>query len=171
MSRRNREKRAAKHKNRRRTPPKQEHAGFDAGPDRAALLESLVVALSAAASCPADYLPRRAAELLGEYRGFARELDVQARSRSFRQSFLVAYAQRIGERLDSASASVTAEVKRGGRLLPVLAANSRATEELTERLFPSTVPRSVAVSSGAGWGAGRVAADIAVLDTRDSIGG
>lgn len=95
----------------------------------------------------------------------------QARSRSFRHSFLVAYAQRIGERLDSASASVTAEAKHDGRLLPVLAANSRATEELTERLFPSTVPRSVAVSNGAGWGAGRAAANMAVLDTRDSIAG
>lgn len=95
----------------------------------------------------------------------------QARSRSFRHSFLVAYAQRIGERLDSASESVTAEVKRDGRLLPVLAANSRATEELTERLFPSTVPRAVAVSNGAGWGAGRAAANMAVLDTRDSIAG
>jgi hypothetical protein len=95
----------------------------------------------------------------------------QARSRSFRQSFLVAYAQRIGERLDSASASVTAEAKRDGRLLPVLAANSQTTDDLTERLFPSTVPRSVAVSNGAGWGAGRAAADMAVLDTRDSIAG
>ncbi|MEZ0364875.1 DUF2786 domain-containing protein [Mycobacterium sp. pUA109] len=94
-----------------------------------------------------------------------------ARSRSFRQSFLVAYAQRIGERLDDASASVTAEVKRDARLLPVLAANSRATDELTGRLFPSTVPRSVTVSNGAGWGAGRAAADMAVLDTRGSIAG
>jgi hypothetical protein len=95
----------------------------------------------------------------------------QARSRSFRHSFLVAYAQRIGERLDSASASVTAEVERDGRLLPVLAASSRATEEFTERLFPSTLPRSVAVSNGAGWGAGRAAANMAVLDIRDSIAG
>ncbi|WP_428340060.1 DUF2786 domain-containing protein [Mycobacterium sp.] len=100
-----------------------------------------------------------------------RDGSALARSRSFRQSFLVAYAQRIGERLDSASASVTAEVKCDGRLLPVLAANSRATEELTERLFPSTVPRSVTVSNGAGWGAGRAAANMAVLDTRDSIAG
>lgn len=97
--------------------------------------------------------------------------SASARSRSFRQSFLVAYAQRIGERLDSASAAVTAEVKRDGRLLPVLAANSRAAEELTNHLFPSTVPRSVAVSNGAGWGAGRAAAEMAVLDTRDSIAG
>jgi hypothetical protein len=97
--------------------------------------------------------------------------SAEARSRTFRQSFLVAYAQRIGERLDGASASVTAEVKRDRRLLPVLAANNRAAEELTHRLFPSTVPRSVSVSNGAGWGAGRAAADMAVLDTRDSIAG
>ncbi len=95
----------------------------------------------------------------------------RARSRSFRHSFLVAYAQRIGERLDSASASVTAAARRDGRLLPVLAANSRATEELTECLFPSTVPRSVPVSNGAGWGAGRAAAEMAVLDAREAIAG
>jgi len=97
--------------------------------------------------------------------------SAQARSRAFRHSFLVAYAQRIGERLDGASASVTEEVSRDGRLLPVLAASSRVAEELTHRLFPSTVSRSVAVSNGAGWGAGRAAANMAVLDTRDSIAG
>jgi hypothetical protein len=97
--------------------------------------------------------------------------NTHTRSRSFRQSFLVAYAQRIGERLDSASASVTAEVKQDGRLLPVLAANSRAADELTDRLFPLTTPRSVSVSDAAGWGAGRAAADMAVLDTRDAIAG
>jgi hypothetical protein len=95
----------------------------------------------------------------------------QERSRTFRQSFLVAYAQRIGERLDGASASVAAEVTRDARLLPVLAANSRAADELTDRLFPSTVPRSIAVSNGAGWVAGRAAANMAVLDARDSIAG
>jgi hypothetical protein len=97
--------------------------------------------------------------------------SVQARSRAYRHSFLVAYAQRIGERLDGASASVTAEVKRDGRLLPVLAANSLAAEELTYRLFPSTVSRSVPVSNSAGWGAGRAAANMAALDTHDSIAG
>lgn len=95
----------------------------------------------------------------------------EERSRTYRQSFLVAYAQRIGERLDAASASVTAEVERDGRLLPVLTATSRAAEELTHRLFPSTVPREMTVSNGAGWGAGRAAANMAVLDTRDSIAG
>lgn len=80
-------------------------------------------------------------------------------------------AQRIGERLDSASASVTAEVERDGRLLPVLAANTLATDELADRLLPPTVPRSVAVSDGAGWGAGCAAADLAVLDFRGAMAG
>jgi Protein of unknown function (DUF2786) len=93
------------------------------------------------------------------------------RTRSFRQSFLVAYAQRIGERLEAASASVTAEVAWDGRLLPVLAANSRAADELTDRLFPLTTARSVSASDAAGLVAGRVAADMAVLDMRDAIAG
>lgn len=93
------------------------------------------------------------------------------RSRSFRHSFLLAYAHRIGERLDSANASVTAEVKKDGRLLPVLAATSRAADELTDRLFPWTTPRAVSASDVAGWGAGRAAADMAVLDARDAIAG
>lgn len=95
----------------------------------------------------------------------------QTRTRSFRHSFLIAYAQRIGERLDTTSASVTEEIKQDARLLPVLAASSRATDELVDRMFPSMTARSVAISNGAGWGAGRAAADMAVLDVRASIAG
>jgi Protein of unknown function (DUF2786) len=93
------------------------------------------------------------------------------RSRSFRLSFLVAYAQRIGERLDSASASVAADAKQDRRLLPALAANSQTADELTARLFSEMTPRSVAASDVAGWGAGRAAADLAVLDMREAIAG
>jgi hypothetical protein len=92
------------------------------------------------------------------------------RTRSFRQSFLLAYAIRIGERLDTTNAKVAAEVD-DSRLLPVLAARSRAADDLTDRLFPSTVRRGISVSNKAGWGAGRVAADLALLDVRDSIAG
>jgi hypothetical protein len=94
----------------------------------------------------------------------------QARTRSFRQSFLVAYATRIGERLDTTNAAVTAEVA-DSRLLPVLAAHSRAADELTDRLFPAMVHRPISVSNRAGWGAGRAAADLALLDVRDSLAG
>lgn len=92
------------------------------------------------------------------------------RTRSFRQSFLVAYATRIGERLDTTNASVTAEVENR-RLLPVLAAHSRAADELTNRLFPSMVHRRISASNGAGWGAGRAAADLALLDVHGKIAG
>jgi hypothetical protein len=94
----------------------------------------------------------------------------QTRTRSFRQSFLVAYATRIGERLDATNASVTAEVN-DSRLLPVLAARSRAADELIKRLFPSMVNRQVSVSDGAGWVAGRAAAELALLDVRRPIAG
>jgi hypothetical protein len=76
------------------------------------------------------------------------------RTKSFRQSFLIAYATRIGERLDTTNASVTAQVE-DSRLLPVLAAANRAADELTDRLFPGVVHRRVSVSNGAGWSAGR----------------
>jgi len=94
-----------------------------------------------------------------------------SRTRSFRQSFLVSYATRIGERLDTASAAGTAEVREDSRLLPVLAARSRAAEDLTDRLFPEMVQRSVSVSNADGWGAGRAAADLALFDVHGSIAG
>jgi hypothetical protein len=95
----------------------------------------------------------------------------QSRTRSFRQSFLLAYATRIGERLDDTRASVTTAAEHDARLLPALAAGNRAADELTNRLFPSITHRPLAVSNGAGWVAGRAAADLAHLDVRDEIAG
>lgn len=104
-----------------------------------------------------------------------------SRTRSFRQSFLVAYASRIGERLSAATSTATAEVDAeigtraevaaDSRLLPVLAARSQAVDELIERLFPTVVQRGVSVSNHAGWSAGRAAADLAQLGVRGSIAG
>lgn len=99
-----------------------------------------------------------------------RSSDGRARTRSFRQSFLLSYAERIGERLSATSTTVATEVNRG-TLLPVLAARSQATEDLTNRLFPATVPRMMSPSNGAGWSAGRIAADLAQLDVRRRIAG
>ncbi|AKS35865.1 DUF2786 domain-containing protein [Mycolicibacterium goodii] len=93
-----------------------------------------------------------------------------ARTRSFRQSFLLAYAARIGERLTATSATVATGMDRDA-LLPVLAARSQATDDLTERLFPRAVPREMSISSGAGWSAGRTAADLALLDVHRPIAG
>jgi hypothetical protein len=94
-----------------------------------------------------------------------------SRTRSFRQSFLISYATRVGERLDAARSTATAELTEDSRLLPVLAARSRATDELTDRLFPAMVQRGVSVSNHAGWAAGRAAADQARFDVRRSVAG
>ncbi len=91
----------------------------------------------------------------------------------------MAYATRIGERLDTASAAMTAEVaaeattevRQDSRLLPVPAARSRAADELTDRLFPAMTQRSLSATDAAGFRAGRAAADLALSDVHGSIAG
>lgn len=94
----------------------------------------------------------------------------QARTRSFRHSFLVSYALRIGERLTAASSTAAADVDHD-KLLPVLAARNQATDDLADRLFPAAVARAVSASNIAGLAAGRGAADLAQLDVRRPIAG
>lgn len=82
----------------------------------------------------------------------------EARSASFRKSFLLSYAHRIGERLRTAS-----EVPDDDRLLPVLAERKKAVEEYFGAMFTRTVAKTTPVRSAAGWDAGRSAADRANL--------
>jgi hypothetical protein len=93
------------------------------------------------------------------------------RIKSFRLSFLIAYAARIGERLSAASSSATAELQRDDRLLPVIAAQSRAADETFMRLFPATAASALVAYDAVGSSAGRAAADTALLDIHDSIAG
>ncbi|MGH3794823.1 MAG: DUF2786 domain-containing protein [Pseudonocardiaceae bacterium] len=93
----------------------------------------------------------------------------QSRTRSFRQSFLVAYATRIRERLTTARDVGAAAVSDPARLLPVLAARERVVDELLESMFPGSVSRSFSVGNAAGWHAGRAAADLAVLETSRAV--
>jgi hypothetical protein len=86
----------------------------------------------------------------------------QDRKRSFRQSFLVAYASRIGERLRGANAHVSGELP-GAELVPALAALAERVARTREGLFPRTTTTSVAVSNGSGWAAGLAAADSATF--------
>lgn len=81
-----------------------------------------------------------------------------SRTRSFRQSFLVSYALRIGERLEKAGARAHDPVE-DERLLPVLAERSQVVEETFEKMFSNLVEKSATVTNGAGWDAGRAAAD------------
>ena len=84
------------------------------------------------------------------------------RSRTYRQSFLLAYATRIGQRL-RAAAEESDDHTADDRLLPVLADREKAVSELFEELHPSTVKKSYTVGSAAGWEAGTAAADQADL--------
>jgi hypothetical protein len=83
------------------------------------------------------------------------------RSASFRRSFLMAYAVRIGERL--AETSEVAEARYGAELVPVLQRQTAAVQAEFDRLFPQTRTARAGRYNAAGWGAGREAADRAHL--------
>jgi hypothetical protein len=89
--------------------------------------------------------------------------DRGRRSREFRQSFLVSYATRIGERLEKAAETTLAAAPDADRLLPVLASQEKRVATTFAALFPEVVNKSVTVRSHDGWGAGRAAADRARL--------
>ncbi|TBL35217.1 DUF2786 domain-containing protein, partial [Verrucosispora sp. SN26_14.1] len=99
----------------------------------------------------------------------------RSRLKAYRQSFLVAFADRIDERLTAAAQVALAQVsdRRDGNdasdLLPVLAARDEQIRETMRRVFPDTVrSRAIRVDSRDGWESGRQAADRASLpsDTR-----
>ncbi|MFD7153849.1 DUF2786 domain-containing protein [Kribbella sp. NPDC059898] len=93
------------------------------------------------------------------------------RTRSFRQSFLMAYAMRIGERLQATASAAEAAVPEtdAQRLLPALSQREERVEALFTRLFPNTTTRRTRITNGAGWEAGLTAADQATLDARRQV--
>ena len=87
-------------------------------------------------------------------------------TRSFRQSFLTAYASRIGERLGAATDEVDREAAGsagGADLLPVLAARDDAVRDAFEKQFPQLTHHTTTINNRAGWASGRAAADQASL--------
>ncbi|MDQ3502657.1 MAG: hypothetical protein M3486_03415, partial [Actinomycetota bacterium] len=87
----------------------------------------------------------------------------------FRQSFLVSYASRIGERLQDATEEAVQDTGRSGDLVPVLHLRAEQIDAATEALFPHLISRPAAIGNARGWVAGRVAADLAVLGTDDEL--
>lgn len=88
----------------------------------------------------------------------------RARLKAFRQSFLVAYAVRIGERLSRAAEAAVAAAPQAAGLLPVLRSRDEQVREAMLRVFPRTVRgRGSRVDSREGWESGRDAADRAEL--------
>ena len=103
--------------------------------------------------------------------GSVRDGGGRSRTCSFRQSFLVAFAGRIGERLRAATETATEEAGEvhGGDLLPVLAGRREAVEDAFERAFPHLTAYSPSATNYEGWVAGRVAADLAVLGPEQQL--
>jgi hypothetical protein len=97
-------------------------------------------------------------------------LDAYGRStiRSFRQSFLTAYAARIGERLTAAANDVHKEAGTP-QLLPVLAARDHAVREAFKKQFPSLTEHPATIKNKQGYAHGRAAADQATLHTRQPV--
>jgi hypothetical protein len=85
----------------------------------------------------------------------------KARVKAFRRSFLVAYAVRIGERLERVTHR---QIAQHADLLPVLRGRDLQVREALTRSFPRTVrSRGSRVDSLEGWESGRAAADEADL--------
>jgi hypothetical protein len=117
--------------------------------------------------------------------GARRDGAGRSRTRTFRQSFLVAYASRIGERLTEATDSAVRDATAGRptngaaagqpdspadpRLLPVLAARADAVTEATERMFPDLTLHALRSNDREGWAHGTAAADRAVLHDQASV--
>ena len=97
----------------------------------------------------------------------------RSRTRSFRQSFLTAYASRIGQRLAEATGAQTTKAAAepaGRNLLPVLAARHEAVDETVAAMFPAMTNQAVgSVTNREGWFSGISAADRAALQGSDEL--
>ena len=105
-------------------------------------------------------------------RRHGRQLDRSgtSRTRSFRQSFLVAYAGRIRERLEAAAEEVVQSSGRAGDLVPALHRQAERVNAATEAMCPHLITKGAAIANAQGWAAGRAAADLARLDTDPQLG-
>ncbi|MFJ3212354.1 DUF2786 domain-containing protein [Streptomyces flaveolus] len=95
------------------------------------------------------------------------------RTKTFRQSFLVAYAHRAGTRLRAVAERTAAETGAADAdLLPVLASREVAVTDRLERMFPeTTTTRLRGADDAAGWTEGTRAADRAQVGRRRPLPG
>jgi hypothetical protein len=125
--------------------------------------------------------------------GAKRDSWGRSRTRSFRQSFLVSYAIRIGERLAEAAGQAEREAvaeqraaadrgpladngangATGTDLVPFLAARQRAVDDTMNEMFGDTLTTrsSARATDREGWTSGRAAADLATLSAHTSVTG
>lgn len=97
----------------------------------------------------------------------------RSQTRSFRQSFLIAYATRIGERLRGAVSHSVADAacELGDDLLPVLASREDAVRRRFNEVFGDCLVEGGRISSWnrSGMAAGRLAADAADLSLFENL--
>ncbi|MFE4965431.1 DUF2786 domain-containing protein [Streptomyces sp. NPDC056660] len=92
------------------------------------------------------------------------------RTKTFRQSFLAAYAHRVGDRLAAAARAAVTGTEAPQDLLPVLATRELAVTDHMERMFPeATTTRLRGVTDEAGWTEGTRAADRAQVHSRSPL--
>ena len=123
--------------------------------------------------------------------GAKRDAYGRSRTRAFRQSFLVAYAYRIGERLSEAAEhaeqeAVAEQAERapgdrgtqepasgsaGTDLVPFLAARHQAVDDAVDEMFGGNLTRhrTGRATDAEGWDSGRAAADMATLHNRAQV--
>jgi Protein of unknown function (DUF2786) len=95
----------------------------------------------------------------------------RSRRPSYRRSFFLAYAERIGSRLreSSEAATVVADEALDNRLLPVLARREEEVDAAVGDLFDDLVEMKLSLSDIAGWVAGTAAADMAELAVHETL--
>ncbi|MFE1336590.1 DUF2786 domain-containing protein [Streptomyces sp. NPDC058733] len=126
--------------------------GFEADLDAVELLYTSLLVQAQAALSTAEAAQRKGG---------------RKRTKTFRQSFLAAYAHRIGGRLAAAAETAAAGAGVSDELLPVLASREVAVTAAADRMFPQTVStRLRGVSDAAGWDEGARAADRARVGER-----
>lgn len=157
-----------------------EHRTLDIDPPYASAKLSVLAAAAAANRC--QVVTSRPADTAHLF-GFAVDLDVvevlytslllqataamtaagpqtdrhgRSRTRSFRHAFILAFAGRVGERLQDAARATVAEVDagEGGALVPLLAHRDEAVGDAVRDAFPRLRSRRVTVSSPEGVDAG-----------------
>ena len=94
------------------------------------------------------------------------------RTPSFRRAFLIAYSERIGERLEAAKQHVAAaaEEQYGSQLLPILASREAAIAQSFTKTFPDVVMGPMRRVNAYGYQAGRAAAERANIGAGKPIG-
>ena len=116
--------------------------------------------------------------------GSRQDAHGRSRTRAFRQSFLLSYAIRIGERLSQAAEHATREAAAeqeaaagqpavagadnahsARALVPFLATRRKAVDDAVDEMFGDSLRRgrSLRATDAEGWASGRAAADLATL--------